>query len=103
MSGPPDSRGRPESAFYTLPATRYTLHAACLFPLAILRPGATLLHLDRILAQTRADLAERRKRATLALLEKAATQHPPRGFAQTLRAEAAKGPAIIAELKKASP
>jgi indole-3-glycerol phosphate synthase len=62
-----------------------------------------LLHLDRILAQTRADLALRRKRAPLALLEKAAATHTPRGFAAALRRAAASGPAIIAELKKASP
>ena len=62
-----------------------------------------LLHLDRILAQTRADLALRRERAPLALLERAAALHTPRGFARALRAAAASGPAIIAELKKASP
>jgi indole-3-glycerol phosphate synthase len=62
-----------------------------------------LLHLDRILAQTRADLARRRERAPLTLLEKAAALHTPRGFAAALRRAAATGPAIIAELKKASP
>jgi indole-3-glycerol phosphate synthase len=62
-----------------------------------------LLHLDNILAQTRADLAERRQRAPLALLERAALEHTPRGFARCLRAAASSGPAIIAELKKASP
>jgi indole-3-glycerol phosphate synthase len=62
-----------------------------------------LLHLDRILAQTRADLDERRRRAPLGLLEKAAALHTPRGFARALRAAGESGPAIIAELKKASP
>ncbi|MGC2619249.1 MAG: indole-3-glycerol phosphate synthase TrpC [Acidobacteriaceae bacterium] len=62
-----------------------------------------LLHLDRILAQTRADLAERRKRAPLSLLEKFAAGHTPRGFAQALRHHSTHRPAIIAELKKASP
>jgi indole-3-glycerol phosphate synthase len=62
-----------------------------------------LLHLDRILAQTRADLAERRQRVSLALLEKAAALHTPRGFARALGADATSGVAIIAELKKASP
>lgn len=62
-----------------------------------------MLHLDRILAQTRADLARRRERVPLALLEKAAALHQPRGFADALRRAAASGPAIIAELKKASP
>jgi indole-3-glycerol phosphate synthase len=62
-----------------------------------------LLHLDRIVAQTRVDLAARRERVPLAQLEKAAAQHTPRGFAAALRRAAASGPAIIAELKKASP
>ncbi|MGA8528088.1 MAG: indole-3-glycerol phosphate synthase TrpC [Acidobacteriaceae bacterium] len=62
-----------------------------------------MLHLDRILDQTRADLAERRRRAPLSLLEKAAAAHAPRGFARALRAAAQSGPSIIAELKKASP
>lgn len=60
-------------------------------------------HLDPILAQTRADLAERRQRAPLSLLERAAALHTPRGFARALRAAAQADPAIIAELKKASP
>ena len=60
-------------------------------------------HLDRILAQTRADLARRRGGAPFAQLEKAAAAHTPRGFARALRKAAATGPAIIAELKKASP
>ena len=62
-----------------------------------------LLHLDRILAQTRADLAERRRRAPLDLLERAAALHEPRGFALALSIAAQTGPAVIAELKKASP
>jgi indole-3-glycerol phosphate synthase len=61
------------------------------------------LHLDRILAQTRADLATRRSRTPLASLERRAAHHSPRGFAAALRRAAASGPAIIAELKKASP
>ncbi len=62
-----------------------------------------MLHLDRILAQTRADLAQRRQRAPVPLLERAAAAHRPRGFARALRASAQSGSAIIAELKKASP
>ncbi|MGA8161478.1 MAG: indole-3-glycerol phosphate synthase TrpC [Acidobacteriaceae bacterium] len=62
-----------------------------------------MLHLDRILAQTRADLDERRRRMPVDLLEKAAASHTPRGFARALRTAAQSGPAIIAELKKASP
>lgn len=62
-----------------------------------------MLHLDRILAQTRADLAARKERVPLRELEKRAAQHAPRGWARALREKAATGPAIIAELKKASP
>jgi len=62
-----------------------------------------LLHLDRILAQTRADLALRRERTPLADLERRAAAHTPRGFAAALRRASASGAAVIAELKKASP
>jgi indole-3-glycerol phosphate synthase len=62
------------------------------------------LHLERILAQTRAGLAQRRDQVRLEDLERLAAQHTPRGFARALRqASAAAGLAIIAELKKASP
>jgi indole-3-glycerol phosphate synthase len=59
--------------------------------------------LDPILAETRAEVARRRERVPLRDLEKLAEQHTPRGFARALREASAKGPAIIAELKKASP
>ena len=59
--------------------------------------------LDRILARTRADLARRIEQAPRATLERLALQHTPRGFAAALRSRSATGPAIIAELKKASP
>src|SRR5882757_4953846 len=59
--------------------------------------------LDQILARTRADLARRMQQTPRAALEQQAQQHTPRGFAAALRARAATGPAIIAELKKASP
>jgi indole-3-glycerol phosphate synthase len=61
------------------------------------------LHLDRILAQTRAAVAQRRTHARTDDLERMAAQHTPRGFARVLREASAVGPAIIAELKKASP
>jgi indole-3-glycerol phosphate synthase len=69
----------------------------------ILEPEGFLLHLERIIAQTRADVARRRERVSSAELEKRAAEHTPRGFAHALRETSAKGPAIIAELKKASP
>jgi indole-3-glycerol phosphate synthase len=63
----------------------------------------TIVHLDRILNQTRATVAERKERVPLHELEQRAARHTPRGFARTLRERALEGPAIIAELKKASP
>ena len=61
------------------------------------------MHLERILKTTRATVAERKQQISLAELEQRAAKHVPRGFARTLRAHAARGPAMIAELKKASP
>jgi indole-3-glycerol phosphate synthase len=60
-------------------------------------------HLDTILTATRRTIAERKAAADLRLLERRAAAHTPRGFARALRTHAATGPAIIAELKKASP
>jgi indole-3-glycerol phosphate synthase len=59
--------------------------------------------LIRILATTRHDLEARKASASLPSLERAAAGHQPRGFAHSLRHKALSGPAIIAELKKASP
>ncbi|HEY1497973.1 MAG TPA: indole-3-glycerol phosphate synthase TrpC [Acidobacteriaceae bacterium] len=59
--------------------------------------------LNPILDKTRAEVARRREQVSAAELEKRAAQHTPRGFARALREASAKGPAIIAELKKASP
>jgi indole-3-glycerol phosphate synthase len=61
------------------------------------------VHLERILAKTRETVAERKERTPLRELEQRAAQHSPRGFARALRMRAAEGPAVIAELKKASP
>jgi indole-3-glycerol phosphate synthase len=59
--------------------------------------------LDRILATTRATVAASRERTSRADLERLALEHAPRGWAAALRSASASGPAIIAELKKASP
>jgi indole-3-glycerol phosphate synthase len=59
--------------------------------------------LDRILAHTRLEVRERRATADVALLQRQASAHRPRGFAAALRKAATSGPAVIAELKKASP
>ncbi|HEX6495439.1 MAG TPA: indole-3-glycerol phosphate synthase TrpC [Acidobacteriaceae bacterium] len=66
-------------------------------------PDQATRFLDRILARTRADLARRIEQTPRATLERLAVQHTPRGFAAALRSRSANGPAIIAELKKASP
>jgi indole-3-glycerol phosphate synthase len=65
--------------------------------------GERTMYLPEILAHTRTVVAERKKTVDLKSLEFAAAKHAPRGFALHLRAKALRGPAIIAELKKASP
>ena len=61
--------------------------------------------LERIVAAKREEVAAARALVSeAALREQAAGQPPPRGFAAALRAKAAQGqPAVIAEIKKASP
>jgi indole-3-glycerol phosphate synthase len=61
--------------------------------------------LDQIVARTALTVAKRKATADLAALERKAMAHIPRGFAATLRKQSATGnwPAVIAELKKASP
>ncbi len=60
-------------------------------------------HLDRILVTTRATVAAAKARVPLAELEREAASHQPRGWAAALRRRTATAPAIIAEIKKASP
>jgi indole-3-glycerol phosphate synthase len=60
--------------------------------------------LEEICVNKRLEVAARKPQATLAALEAAAAaQTPPRGFEAALRARAAGGYALIAEIKKASP
>lgn len=66
-------------------------------------PVASSTHLERIVARTRADLPLRRTSQYTRELEPLAAQHVPRGFAEALRQAAKTRPAVIAELKKASP
>lgn len=61
------------------------------------------MHLEPILAETRRAVASRKRVAHLASLESLAAAHRPRGFAAAVRRRSESGPAIIAELKKASP
>lgn len=60
-------------------------------------------HLDRILAATRTTIAAAKSTVSTAELERLAALHQPRGWAAALRRRSATGPAIIAEIKKASP
>jgi indole-3-glycerol phosphate synthase len=59
--------------------------------------------LEQILAHTLLQVKARKAVADFGLLERKAAAHTPRGFAQVLRNAAQNGPAIIAEIKKASP
>lgn len=60
-------------------------------------------HLDQIVAATRRRVSESRRYADLRALEREAAKHVPRGFRRRLVEVAKHGPAVIAELKKASP
>jgi len=59
--------------------------------------------LDTILATTRATVERAKARVPIAELEHRAAHHQPRGWAAALRRKAETGPAVIAEIKKASP
>jgi len=60
-------------------------------------------YLDQIMARTLLSVYDRKAATPAATLERKAAAHRPRGFKAALRSAATKGPAIIAELKKASP
>jgi indole-3-glycerol phosphate synthase len=59
--------------------------------------------LDQIIASTRRRVAAAKPLANRADLARRAAEHVPRGFAAALRRVSADRPAVIAELKKASP
>ena len=59
--------------------------------------------LDQIIARTRTITEERKRSANMRALEAAAERHKPRGFRTKLLEMSETLPAIIAELKKASP
>jgi len=65
--------------------------------------SATETVLATILASTRATVAASKRHIPLADLERRAALHHPRGWAAALRRKAETGPAVIAEIKKASP
>lgn len=59
--------------------------------------------LDQILAHTLLQVKARKAVADVAALERNAALHTPRGFTARLREVGRTGPAVIAEIKKASP
>src|SRR5258705_8823255 len=59
--------------------------------------------LEQIIASTRRRVSETKSRVGIGSLERLAMEHERRGFGRTLRHRAESGPAVIAELKKASP
>jgi indole-3-glycerol phosphate synthase len=59
--------------------------------------------LDSIVSATRKRVSESRRSADMRGLERSAAAHTPRGFREQLRLTSRSRPAIIAELKKASP
>jgi len=60
-------------------------------------------YLDTILAATQATVAASKGRHPLSELEKKALGHQPRGWARALKRRSVDAPAVIAEIKKASP
>jgi indole-3-glycerol phosphate synthase len=59
--------------------------------------------LSTILASTLVTVDAAKRTVPVADLERRAAEHRPRGWAEALRRQSASGPAIIAEIKKASP
>jgi indole-3-glycerol phosphate synthase len=59
--------------------------------------------LEQMIAATRERLSRRRRAADVRAWERQAAAHEPRGFRRRLAGIATAGPAVIAELKKASP
>ena len=62
-----------------------------------------MTQLDAILATTRTAVAAAKERVPVSQLERPAALHTPRGWAAALRRTAVEKPAVIAEIKKASP
>jgi indole-3-glycerol phosphate synthase len=59
--------------------------------------------LEEIISATRDRVARSKRQGDLRMLERMASGHTPRGFRRRLAAMAQSSPAVIAELKKASP
>ena len=65
--------------------------------------GSMATILDEIMARTRVAVERRKRAAGAAGLEREAAEHMPRGFEAALRMAAKTRPAVIAEMKRASP
>jgi indole-3-glycerol phosphate synthase len=72
-------------------------------PAFILNAVAMSITLDQILSATRRRVEQAKRSADLRTLESRAQQHKPRGFRAALEKGRPGSPAVIAELKKASP
>src|SRR4051794_36888204 len=80
------------------------LHGAvALFACTGIQRTLMATRLDTILNNTRRTVVAARQSVSLAELERRAAAHRPRGWAAALRQRAAEAPAVIAEIKKASP
>lgn len=77
--------------------------ASLLSPMSTLETSRISTQLERILARTTLGVNERKATANISALERSAAAHQPRGFAANLRKVGETRPAVIAELKKASP
>lgn len=69
----------------------------------ILEFTSRMTTLDEILVATRDRVDRAKEKTPVRLLEQAAAAHTPRGFRKRLAAMSQLGPAVIGELKKASP
>jgi len=69
----------------------------------ILKVIAAMTTLHQILTATRERVVRAKERAKVRPLEKSAAAYTPRGFGKRLAAMSQLGPAVIGELKKASP
>jgi indole-3-glycerol phosphate synthase len=59
--------------------------------------------LEQLMSEARRRAVQSRATADIPVLEQRAAAHQPRGFRRSLLEKSAEGPAVIAELKKASP
>src|SRR6185369_7806146 len=90
-----DRLERSSSLVLPITCTHPARHLYCYLPMP-----ATL---EQLMAEARRRAVHARATADIPVLEQRAASHRPRGFRRRLLETAANGPAVIAELKKASP